>query len=356
MLTVARLAEITDWSEPDNAGLELNEYIEALSINDRSNLIALSELKSPRELDLMAEEAKAQNPAAELFIRVAAVVRRSSDALKHAATTGNPPDLEAIEPATKYELPVIGLTGPDAPKDAYAAVAGMLKGAGLRLTKTSGWAVLAKRPSENVYIGEDVVAWLAERRLIVAALGIAPGSYITEYNLSAIGWRTAGILYTDKTADVENRVYELLDTPKDNPIAARYRGIIADWRARQARKDTTPTWARWCEFEVSLSAKATGHEPASVTVIFESGRPDQPDAFDFFGPVKDKYQQFTQPPGATPGKSVYDRACDLAAEFVRAAFVEPARVQKPARAPKPELKMVEDDEDAEELALSLGIM
>jgi hypothetical protein len=223
-----------------------------------------------------------------------------------------------------------------------------------------GWAVLGQNPAERLYPTAETVVRFVERGLLVPAIGQPWDASATEYNLSAVGWRALGWLYTDRTAEVELRVYEVAGTLRDTPLARRFRSITADWRARQARRDTTPGWNRWSEFDLTVSDKVTGDGTQTVTVLFESGKQSGGnDVFEFFGPVNSAgYAQHTQAKNTMLSATVNQRAYEIAVELVGKFATEKAELKRAeaARAPKPPLRIIDPDDDAVALAMSLGLL
>ena len=326
-------------------------YLTTLDVTSIGNLYALAKMNTPAELAALATEADGKNPAAATFVRVAHLSRLiADDAAKEAA---KPP----------YELPVFSLAKDD---EIYPLCAQMQKGFVLKNTKVSGWAVLGKKPAEYLYPKPETVARMLEKGLIVPAIGQPWSDGCSEYLLSAIGWRCMGVLYTDQSAAVELRVYEVAgDANRDTDRARKYRTVLADWRARQARRDTAPGWNRWSEFPLTLTDKVTGNGAQTVTVLFESGRPDAPDVFEFFGPVNEKgYHQQSQQQGSVTSQTVNQKAFDIASALA-AEFAEAKRngrkavTAKPPKPPKPvapTLKVLDDGDNPEELAALLGIV
>lgn len=396
MLTLARLDELAELNDPKLTGRELREYLDTLDELSKANLVALADMKPAVELVAMSKHAPDEGKA--VFTRVAAIIRQATDAVGEIKKAAEETDVAAIlaklvdaaeiapageaaeatqtsEPVgvgiqnaepytTLYELPVFSLVGD---RDVYDTVARMQKGREIKHTVTGGWVVLGAKPSENHYVDDAVVSRMVERHLLIPALGGKPGQEPKAYNLSAVAWRCMGCLYTDQSAKAELQVYSVLGTDKDNPTAKRWRSVLADWRARQARKDTTPGWNRYSEFPLTLGDKITGDGTQTVTVIFDSGDGSGADAFEFYGACLNEkgYFQHTRSKG-TVGKTVSQLAYDLAAaeagryaeakkDAARAEAVraKAAAKQKPA---EPPLKILDDGDDAEALAAELGIL
>jgi hypothetical protein len=382
MLTLARLNELATLNDPKQTGDALREYGDSLAEHDRRNLVAMAELKPAADLLKMSADAPQEEEA--VFVRVAAIIRHAHDSLDELRKAAETMDVAAImsrlvevaeaiptmpeATVTPYELPVFSLVG-DQP--VYETVAKLQKGRALKSTVTSGWMVPGVRPAENHYVPDDVVERMLAQSLIVPGVGSKPGA-VKEYNLSVIGWRCMGCLYTDRTAYHELRTYELIGTDKDNPTAARFRSISADWRARQARKDTTPGWNRYTEFDLTISDKVTGNGVKTVTVIFDSGDGATPDAWEFYGDCLNASGYFgtTTNKGRGVGKTVSQLAFDFAtaeaakyaktrvndekAEAARKKLAaKPVKEPKP---PKPKLVVIEEGEDADALARELGLL
>ena len=406
MLTLARLDELAAARDPKETSAALREYVESLPGHDKRNLIAMAELKPALELVKMAGDAPEESEA--VFVRVAAIIRHASDSLGELTKAAEEMDIAAImarlieaaeavpqplaspaqtseplpsapapvagvgiqnaEPYTElYELPVFSLVGD---REVYDTVAKMQKGRSIKETVTGGWFVAGAKPSENHYTELPVAERMIERHLLIPALGLKANNPHKEYNLSAIAWRCMGCLYTDKTAEIELQVYSVLGTDRDNPTARRWRSVVADWRARQARKDTTPGWNRYAEFTTSLGDKVTGDGAHTVVVVFDSGADTSPDTFEFYGACLNEkgYLQYSRPKGAV-GKTVSQMAFDLASaaalEYTKdkqresraeAARAKAAKSVKIAKPPAPVLSIIDDGDDAEALAAELGII
>lgn len=389
MFTIARLEELAKLNDPQATADFLREYTDSLDEPDRRNLIAMAELKTADELAAMAKAAPQETEA--VFVGAAAIIRRAIDAIADIRKAGSSVDVAALlsklaeaaeltadvvtqnseavatpEPEpVKYELPVFSLVGD---REVYDTVAKMQRGRTLKNSTTSGWFVAGSKPSENHFVSADLVAGMVGRGLLVPALGTKDGTEPKEFNLSAIAWRCMGCIYTDKTAEIELQVYSVLGTDKDNATARRWRMVAADWRARQMRKDVSPGWNRYAEFPVTLGDKVTGCGTQTVTVIFDSGEANGSgvDHFELYSEyLNDKgYLQVTRSKG-TVGKTVSQLAYELSvAEATRhAADKKNATRANAARArvatPKPAapvLAVLDDGDDAEALAASLGIL
>jgi hypothetical protein len=255
-------------------------------------------------------------------------------------------------PLPDYQLPILSVAG----SPAYAVVAVMQKGRVLRRTAT-GWAVLAAKPADVVRPTDETVADMLARHLIVPAPG-SKWDNPRECYLSAIGWRAVGCMYTDQTAAIELRVYELAGTDRDNDVARKYRSTTAEWRARVARRETTPAWDhKLNEFFLTVPDKVSGDGVKTVTVIFESGRPSAPDHFEFFGDVNAKgYHHHTQGQGETLRATVSQRAFELACELCAAYAEEKRSIAAHTPKPKPVLRILDEGDDAEALARELGLL
>jgi hypothetical protein len=203
-------------------------------------------------------------------------------------------------------------------------------------------------------VSDAAVRELFARGLIVPTPG-NPWSNPGAFYLSAAGWRAMGCIYTDRTAEVEARVYELAGTERDNDRARMYRSVTAEWRARQARQATNPTWDKWCEWFLTIPDRVTGDGVKTVTVLFESGRPSGADHFEFFGAaVNEKgYYQHAQARCSTLGRTVIERAGEIVFP-VCAAYAEEQRIAKSRRAAR--LRVIDDDDDPEALARELGLL
>lgn len=401
MLTLDTLTALAEGNDPKATTAALRAYFDTLDENEVRNLVALAEMRTAAELVEMSKAAPDETKA--VFTRVAAIVRQASDSLgeikkaaddmnvaaimaklieaaeivpenEAAAQTSEPlapvagVGIQAAEPYTElYELPVFSLVGDRA---VYDCVARMQKGKPVTQTVTGGWMVQGSKPAETLYVEPPVIARMVERHLLVPALGGKPGQEPKAYNLSAIAWRCMGCLYTDQTAKIEAQVYSVLGTDRDNPTAARWRAVVADWRARQARKDVTPGWNRYAEFPVTLGEKVTLDGTQTVTVIFDAGERDTPDTFEFYGACLNEkaYLQVTRAKG-TLGKTVSQMAYDLAAKAANtyanekktASRAEAVRAKaeksaKPAKPEEPPLRVIDEGDDPEALAAMLGIL
>jgi len=380
MLTAERLAQLSASDDHHETAKALREYVDSLEANERNNLLALVDMNDAAKLDAMAKEAAGKNQAAAVFVGVAATMRRAKDAIaKLAAMKGKLDALEAAgatelppgshiidtEAKTPYELPVISFAG----KPEYAILAVMQKGVPLKLTKVNGWGVLGSKPSDQKYTTPELVADLLARHVVVPAPGQS-WENPTECFLSAIGWRGMGCCYTDRSSQIESRVYELCGSPHDNPTARRWRSILAEWRARQAKRDTLAGWNRYAEFPITIPDKVTGDGVKTITVLFECGRvgaasQNAPDHFEFFGEVNAQgYHQHIQGVGATTGKSVNQHAYDIAAKMCAEYAAERKAAAKPPKAAKakpvkpaaPPLTVLDDNDDADAMARELGLL
>jgi hypothetical protein len=386
MLTAQRLVELEASEDFQATADTLREYLETLSPNEKGNLLSLVEMYDRHTLDEMVKQAQTVgNEPAETFTRVAAIIRRTQDAVgdlgklaekvellqkEAAALPVEPLPLDAAGVKPPYELPVLSFST----KPEYPVIAAMQKGHPLKVLKTGGWAVIGGRANENQYPTPELVADLLARHVVIPAPG-QPWSDPKECYLSAIGWRGMGCLYTDQTAKIEARTYELCGTAEDNATAQYWRSVTAEWRARQARRSTTPGWDKYNEFTLTVSDNITGDGVKTITVIFEPGRGkaqvSAPDFFEFFGEMNaEGYHQHSRSQG-TLGKTVTQTAFEIVAPLC-AKFAEDnkhaknadakrkaAETRAAARPPKPvapPLTVVDEGEDADELARALGIL
>lgn len=393
MLTLANLDELATRNEPAATSAALRSYLETLTDIECRNLVALAEMKAAAELVEMSKAAPDEEKA--VFTRVAAIIRQATDSLGEIKKFAEEADVKRIllqlaeaaetqssEPLAPpvapprvgiqlaerytelYELPVFSLAGD---REVYDAVSKMQRGREIKRTVTGGWMVQGGKPADTGHYDEAVVARMIERHLLAPALGGKPGEEPKAYNLTAIAWRCAGCVYTDKAAEIEKQVYSVLGTERDNPTAARWRAVLADWRARQARKDVTPGWNRFGEFTVALGDKVTGKGTETVTVIFDRGEGNGPDSFEFYGKCLNEsaYLQVSRSKashGKTVSQIAYDIAAEAAAGFAKATREHErvtavrAKAQKAIKPPAPPLTVLDEGDDAEALAASLGIL
>lgn len=375
MLSLEQVKELTSANNIFACTPALADYFAGLEEVNKGNFTALVDMRSAEQLAALAKEAEAVGNDSAAIFTLFALIASKTRVLFAAENDPRRTTLEELNAAVEqrsaelnppYELPVLSLAG----TDGYTVAAQMQKGAILKLTQVGGWCVLGKRPGENVYPTDAAVADLIARHLIVPAIGQPWDGTAKEYLLSAIGWRALGCLYTDHTAAVERRVYEVIGTDRDNNSARRFRTVTADWRARQARKDISPGWNRWSEFPITIPEKITGDGVKTVVCLFESGRPNNPDVFEFFGDaILTGHHQYTQGQGATLNGTVFDRAYKLAADLCRihaeikreikreiklaAKAVKPPKAAKPAPLP---LTIMDAGEDADDLAAALGLL
>lgn len=374
-MTTTALHELNLRNDPKEIAKALAAYTETLEGVELANLTALADLNPFEKLFQMALDAdvSGKEKAAE-FTMWAAIVRRTKDEIAKAPGLLNDianikAQLEAVEknplapyvtysPGESWQLPVVSLT---ADQEVYHVVAKLQKGRPLRHTKTAGWAILGGKPSETAYVETPVVERMFANGLVVPNVGEPWSMEAKEFNLSAVGWRGMGCLYTDRTAAAELRVYEVAGTKSDTPEAKKYRSIFAEYRARQAKRDTNPGWNRYGEFTLTLTEKETGDRVAIVTVVFESGRPSNPDSFEFYSDaLVNGYHQHIQGQGATIGMTVDQRARQVILPAVR-SFLEDARDEKrtrakPKKAVAPPFRVIDDGDDADAMARELGIL
>lgn len=361
------LHELALRNDPTETAKAMRTYTESLEPQELANLTALAELNTADKLVQMALDADVQGkPHAAIFTMWASIIRRAKDAMSRASGNTAAGVVDVASPLAPYAthspgepwaLPVVSLT---ADQQVYELVSKLQKGRPVRHTKTSGWAVLGGKPSENLYVEDAVVKRAFENGIIVPNVGEPWSMEAKEFNLSAVGWRGMGCLYTDRTAAAELRVYEVAGTKADTPEAKKHRSVTAEYRMRQARRDVTPGWNRYGEFTLTLTEKETGDAVKTVTVVFESGRPSNPDAFEFYSDaLLNGYHQHIQGQGATVGKTVEQRARELIVPLVKLFCEEQradARSRKPKKPPAPPLTVLDEGDDADALARELGIL
>lgn len=358
--TLPELREIELAGDVEALAKYLRDYLDSLAEVERANLLALVEMYPVAKLRDMAEQAlELDNEAGAFTTVVAAIIKDARGQMEKFKADLQKLDeaqaavAAALRPA--YELPVLSLSRDT---EVYDCVAKMQRGNPLRKTKVQGWGVLGQKASENLFISDAAYERMRAAEIIVPAPG-EPWNNPRECYLSAIGWRAMGCLYSDLTAKAEARVYELAGTPEDTDTARRYRAIFAEWRARQARRATTPAWDKYSEFTLTIPEKVTGDGVKTVTVVFETGRPSAPDVFEFHGDVNAKgYHQHGQTQGTTLSQTVTQRAYDLACDLCAAYAAECKAAKRAAPKPKPVaplIKIVDEGEDADELAAELGL-
>lgn len=273
-------------------------------------------------------------------------------------TTVQPTITDASAYTELYTLPVFTLANDRA---VYEAVSAMQRGRTLKRRVTGSWAIVGARPNESIYPDDETVARMLARNLLIPALG-QKGDDVTEYNLSAIAWRCAGCYFTDEAAKIELAAYSVMGTEKDNDTARRWRAVTADWRTRQGRRDTSPTWGKFCEFPLALGDKVTGDGTKAVTVVYDYGA--QVSTLEFYGPVNAAgYMTHSVHTGHYGNRSLSQYAYDIAADHAAslAHDVSVARKAEAVRArhakpPAPPLVIVEAGDDADALAAELGIL
>lgn len=385
MLTLDSLAELASGSDTAALAAALAEYVGLLEGADVSNFFTLSSMEPDKLREMIAQApsdttrlfvgaalaARSVLPVVEALVKGNAIADAAKTlgelnrlaaegaALVSESTTDQPTTVTGIVGAEAYTevytLPVFSLVSDHA---VYEAASAMQRGRTLKQTVTGSWLVPGARPSENLYVDESAVKRMRERLLLVPALG-QNSDEPKEYNLSAVAWRCMGCLFTDHAAKIELAAYSVWGTDRDNLTAKRWRAVTADWRTRQARRDTAPTWGKFNEFAVALGDKVTGCGALSVSVVYDFG--PQVSTLEFYGPVNDAgYLTHSLHTGHYGNRSLSQYAYDIAADAVAGHAAEAESRARADRArlktAKPALVVLESGDDADALAAELGIV